>query len=147
MSTLSLRLAALGSWVLLPVYVFQGIGVRLRSRRLPPAIGPVRARLGGAEPAVSILVVGDSSVAGTGGNPRPLRRGLLAARRCAPDTLRRAPIPGSRCHLSAAARSFGSISRYVHGYCSNEWDFQPCTHGCSSTLLYRYTPSIAGAYV
>lgn len=66
MSTLSLRLAALGSWALLPVYVFQGIGVRLRSRRLPPAIGPVRARLGGAEPAVSILVVGDSSVAGTG---------------------------------------------------------------------------------
>ncbi|MEZ5841492.1 MAG: SGNH/GDSL hydrolase family protein [Hyphomicrobiales bacterium] len=65
MSTFTLRLAVLGTWALLPVYVFQGIGVRLRSRRMPPAVGPVRAQIGGAAPAMRLLVVGDSSVAGT----------------------------------------------------------------------------------
>ncbi|WP_265516290.1 SGNH/GDSL hydrolase family protein [Nitratireductor luteus] len=54
------------SWLAFPVYAWQGIGVRLRTPRMLPPQGRVRHRIDGAEPAVRLLVIGDSSVAGVG---------------------------------------------------------------------------------
>lgn len=54
------------SWVAFPVYAWQGIGVRLRTPRMRPPTGPLRGIVAGHEPAVNLLVLGDSSVAGVG---------------------------------------------------------------------------------
>lgn len=60
------RLAPLLSWLALPVYVWQGLGVRRRTPRMLPASGPVRHRIAGAEPEIRLLVLGDSSAASVG---------------------------------------------------------------------------------
>ena len=49
-----------------PVYVWQGLGVRRRTERMLPAEGPVLHRIDGNEPAISLLVLGDSSAASVG---------------------------------------------------------------------------------
>ena len=60
------RLAPLLSWLALPVYVWQGLGVRRRPPRMLTASGPVRPPNAGAEPAIRQLVLGDSSAASVG---------------------------------------------------------------------------------
>lgn len=60
------RFLALLTWLAFPVYIWQGIGVRLRTSRMLPAQGPVLHRVEGSEPAVSLLVLGDSSAASVG---------------------------------------------------------------------------------
>jgi len=70
-------LRALLSWLALPVYVWQGIAVRMRSIRMPPPQGPVRHEIEGAEPTINLLVLGDSSAAGVG---LETTDGLLAIR-------------------------------------------------------------------
>ena len=60
------RLAPLVSWLLFPVYVWQGLGVRRRTGRMLPAEGPVLHAVDGAGPALRLLVVGDSSAASVG---------------------------------------------------------------------------------
>lgn len=76
---------ALLSWLAFPVYAWQGIGVRLRARRMLPPKGRVRHRIDGAQPPVRLLVLGDSSAAGVGiadtdaGLPAQLAR-LIALR-------------------------------------------------------------------
>src|SRR5262245_37876786 len=60
------RLLPLLTWLGLPIYVWQGIGVRRRTERMMPAEGPVLHRIEGADPAVSLLVLGDSSAASVG---------------------------------------------------------------------------------
>lgn len=60
------RIAPLLSWLALPVYVWQGLGVRRRTPRMLPASGPVRHRIAGAEPEIRLLVLGDSSAASVG---------------------------------------------------------------------------------
>lgn len=60
------RRAALLSWLAFPAYVWQGLGVRRRTQRMLPAGGPVRHRIEGDEPAVALLVLGDSSAASVG---------------------------------------------------------------------------------
>jgi len=60
------RLAPLLSWLLFPVYVWQGLGVRRRTERMLPAEGPVLHEVDGAGPALRLLVVGDSSAASVG---------------------------------------------------------------------------------
>ena len=50
----------------LPVYAWQGLGVRRRTSRLLPAAGPATGAIDGAEPAFSLLVLGDSSAASVG---------------------------------------------------------------------------------
>lgn len=60
------RLATLLTWFAFPVYVWQGLGVRRRTTRMRPAAGPVTHHITGREPAVSLLVVGDSSAASVG---------------------------------------------------------------------------------
>ncbi|WP_336055249.1 SGNH/GDSL hydrolase family protein [Nitratireductor sp. CH_MIT9313-5] len=73
------------SWIAFPVYAWQGIGVRLRTPRMLPPQGPVRHRIEGKDPAVRLLVIGDSSAAGVGiadnshGLPSQLAR-LIALR-------------------------------------------------------------------
>jgi lysophospholipase L1-like esterase len=62
---MSLLRAAL-SWLAFPVYIWQGVGVRLRTERMVPASGPVRGALPGKGPEVRLLVVGDSSAASVG---------------------------------------------------------------------------------
>lgn len=57
---------ALFSWVSFPVYVWQGISVRLRIERLHPAEVPHEGRFDGKGDEISLLVAGDSSVAGVG---------------------------------------------------------------------------------
>ena len=60
------RLLPLLSWLAFPAYAWQGIGVRLRIRRLLPAEGPVTHTLPGQGTAVRLLVLGDSSAASVG---------------------------------------------------------------------------------
>ena len=60
------RLALLATWLALPVYAWQGLGVRRRTSRLLPATGPATGTIDGAEPAVALLVLGDSSAAAVG---------------------------------------------------------------------------------
>lgn len=60
------RFRLLLTWLALPVYVWQGLGVRRRTSRLLPAEGPVEHRLAGAEPEIALLVLGDSSAASVG---------------------------------------------------------------------------------
>ena len=59
-------LARIVSWALLPVYVAQGLWVRSRSLRLPPAAGPLSGQEGAGEPAVRLLALGDSTAASVG---------------------------------------------------------------------------------
>jgi lysophospholipase L1-like esterase len=60
------RLLALLTWLAFPVYVWQGLGVRRRTSRMLPAQGPVMHEIAGRPPAVSLLVLGDSSAASVG---------------------------------------------------------------------------------
>jgi len=60
------RLATLLTWLAFPVYVWQGLGVRRRTTRMLPAQGPVMHEVAGAEPAIALLVLGDSSAASVG---------------------------------------------------------------------------------
>ena len=59
-------LRSLLSWLAFPVYVWQGVGVRLRTPRMLPPAELVRHAIDGREPAVNLLVLGDSSAAGVG---------------------------------------------------------------------------------
>jgi lysophospholipase L1-like esterase len=54
------------TWLAFPVYVWQGVGVRLRTERMVPAQGPVLHAIPGKQPAISLLVLGDSSAASVG---------------------------------------------------------------------------------
>jgi lysophospholipase L1-like esterase len=60
------RLALLATWLALPVYAWQGLAVRRRTTRLLPAAGPASGAIDGAEPVLSLLVLGDSSAASVG---------------------------------------------------------------------------------
>jgi lysophospholipase L1-like esterase len=60
------RLLPLLTWLAFPAYVWQGVGVRLRTERMQPAAGPVLHQTDGSEPALSLLVLGDSSAASVG---------------------------------------------------------------------------------
>jgi hypothetical protein len=60
------RVLPLLAWLAFPVYVWQGIGVRMRTERLRPAEGPVLHRTDGSEPSLDLLVLGDSSAASVG---------------------------------------------------------------------------------
>ncbi|MBN9273928.1 MAG: SGNH/GDSL hydrolase family protein [Mesorhizobium sp.] len=60
------RLAAALTWLAFPVYAWQGLGVRRRTQRMLPAQGPVQEEIAGDEPAIALLVMGDSSAASVG---------------------------------------------------------------------------------
>lgn len=57
---------ALYSWIAFPVYVWQGLAVRMRIERLLPADLPHAGEFAGAGREIRLLVAGDSSVAGVG---------------------------------------------------------------------------------
>jgi len=57
---------ALFTWISFPVYVWQGVSLRLRIERLHPAIIPHEGRFPGKGEEIRLLVAGDSSVAGVG---------------------------------------------------------------------------------
>lgn len=59
-------LKSLLSWLALPVYVWQGVGVRRRTTRMLPAQGPVIHHIAGMGEPVRLLVLGDSSAASVG---------------------------------------------------------------------------------
>jgi lysophospholipase L1-like esterase len=58
--------AALGTGVLAPLLVAQGRRVRATTPRLPEAAGPHTGEIPGAEPAIQLLVLGESTAAGVG---------------------------------------------------------------------------------
>lgn len=60
------RLLPLLTWLAFPIYIWQGIGVRLRTERMVPAQGPVLHSVPGKQPGISLLVIGDSSAASVG---------------------------------------------------------------------------------
>lgn len=60
------RFLMLATWLGLPVYVWQGIGVRLRTERLLPPEGPLSGVIDGDGEALRLMVLGDSSAAGVG---------------------------------------------------------------------------------
>ncbi|HET7464105.1 MAG TPA: SGNH/GDSL hydrolase family protein [Longimicrobium sp.] len=66
MTDLKTRIVAAAAFPLLPVLFAQGRGVRRRTPRLPDAAGPVEGVIAGAEPALRLLVIGESTVAGIG---------------------------------------------------------------------------------
>lgn len=98
------RLEALISWAALPVYIWQGLGVRKRSLRMPPPDhtgwihSPDRAK---GEP-LKILLIGDSSAAGVGartveaslGGQLP---GLLSEQTSRPVSVRIAGFNSATC--------------------------------------------------
>lgn len=63
---LALRAAAAGSLALAPLLLAQGLLVRRRTPRLPDAAGPPEGLADGPGPALRLLVVGESTVAGVG---------------------------------------------------------------------------------
>ncbi|MFD2236142.1 SGNH/GDSL hydrolase family protein [Aureimonas populi] len=56
------------SWLMFPVYVWQGVGIRRRIERMRPPEGRTSGSVGGAagDPDIRLLVLGDSSAAGVG---------------------------------------------------------------------------------
>jgi lysophospholipase L1-like esterase len=63
---LGLRLASAVGMFLFPVLVLQGRQVRRTVPRLPEAAGPKEGEVAGALPAIRLLVLGESTVAGVG---------------------------------------------------------------------------------
>ena len=59
-------LAGLLSWMLVPVAVIKGMGVRRTAPRLPPPRGRPRGQVGEGPAVIRLLVIGDSSAAGVG---------------------------------------------------------------------------------
>jgi lysophospholipase L1-like esterase len=59
-------LAGLTSWMLLPVAVYYGLGVRRIAPRMPPPAGSPRGQIGQGAPGLRLLIIGDSSAAGVG---------------------------------------------------------------------------------
>jgi lysophospholipase L1-like esterase len=60
------RIVAAAAFPLLPLLFVQGKGVRRRTPRFPDAAGPAEGTVAGAEPALRLLVIGESTVAGIG---------------------------------------------------------------------------------
>lgn len=60
------RLSPILSWLAFPIYIWQGVGVRLRTERMTPAQGVTEGRVAGADPAINLLTLGDSSIASVG---------------------------------------------------------------------------------
>lgn len=58
--------SSLLSWLMFPVYAWQGIQLRRRIERLLPAYLPHSGQLGDGNPAYKILTLGDSTVASVG---------------------------------------------------------------------------------
>ena len=54
------------SWLAFPLYVWQGVEVRLRAERMLPAEGPVIHHLPGTGGPLRLMVLGDSSAASVG---------------------------------------------------------------------------------
>lgn len=54
------------SWIAFPVYVWQGLSVRMRIERMLPANLPHEGRFAGSGEEIRLLVAGDSSVAAVG---------------------------------------------------------------------------------
>ncbi|MCU0790492.1 MAG: SGNH/GDSL hydrolase family protein [Nitratireductor sp.] len=59
-------LEALATWLALPVYVWQGLGVRRRTSRMPPPESSSELSFAGRGAPLRLLVLGDSSAAGVG---------------------------------------------------------------------------------
>ncbi len=57
---------SLFTWIMLPVYIWQGVRLRQRIERLLPPNVPPTGKLGSKEPGFKLLVIGDSSVASVG---------------------------------------------------------------------------------
>ncbi len=60
------KLEILISWLALPIYIWQGLGVRRSSMRLPPPEQKPLVELKGKGKLINVLFVGDSSAAGVG---------------------------------------------------------------------------------
>jgi lysophospholipase L1-like esterase len=59
-------LAGLVSWLLVPIALFKGLGVRRIVPRLPPPRGRPRGQIGEGKAETRLLIIGDSSAAGVG---------------------------------------------------------------------------------
>lgn len=54
------------SWFMVPIALWQGIGVRRRVPRMAPPVGDPFGTFGDKDPGIRLLVIGDSSAAGVG---------------------------------------------------------------------------------
>lgn len=114
------HLAALLSWMLLPIYVTVGPYVRSRIVRMAPASGPHRASLPGRGKPLRLLVVGDSSVAGVGVSHTS--QGL--AHRVAENLARRTGRPVTYVMHGGNSAVAGTLRDYIVPYLPDE----PFTH-------------------
>lgn len=90
------------SWLALPLCVWQGLGVRRRTHRMPPPHNPGTLAFGGKGAPLRLLVLGDSSAAGTGVEMLEesfsgLLPQLLAQRTARPVTCRIAGMNSATC--------------------------------------------------
>jgi len=60
------RTQSLLSWLAIPVYVWQGLGVRRRTVRMSPPPAPSVLEIKGKGKPINVLILGDSSAAGVG---------------------------------------------------------------------------------
>jgi lysophospholipase L1-like esterase len=131
------RLLPFLTWLAFPIYVWQGVGVRLRTERMLPAKGPVLHRIAGAEPGLGLLVLGDSSAAsvGVGSSEHGLASqlaGLMAAR------------TGQTVHWRAAGFNSATAGR-IRDYVVPNLPHEPWTHivlsiGTNDTKNFHSVP-------
>lgn len=60
------RAKLLLTWLGLPIYIWQGVGVRLKTHRLLPPAGATSGKISGKGAPIRLLVLGDSSAVGIG---------------------------------------------------------------------------------
>lgn len=94
------RLQALATWLALPVYVWQGLGVRRRSHRMAPPGNPGTLSFAGRGEPLRLLVLGDSSAAGTGVETIELSFSGILSRLLAERTSR--PVIARICGMNSA---------------------------------------------
>ena len=66
MADVALRAASAATLVLFPALIVKGVRLRRRIPKIPEAAGPTQGAVAGREPALRLLVLGESTAAGVG---------------------------------------------------------------------------------
>ncbi|MCF6322144.1 MAG: SGNH/GDSL hydrolase family protein [Rhizobiaceae bacterium] len=103
------KLAAVISWVCLPIYIWQGLSLRRRALRLAPPQPQLVAPKNGTGKTISLLLIGDSSAAGVGVDDINHSLGGQLAKLLAEQTSRPTKIRIAGCNSATA----GQLRDYV----------------------------------
>jgi lysophospholipase L1-like esterase len=103
-SAMNLNLAAALTWLGLPVYLWQGLGVRRRSMRMPSPSPQTVSPVKGVGQPIRLLLVGDSSAAGVGVNDINQSLGAKLVRSLAQQSGRPVEIRIAGCTSATAGQ-------------------------------------------